>query len=181
MNKIRSYRWSWIILAALLFSATTAGWAEGVWAQAPTVPQVSPDEVNTVARELWCPLCSGVRLDSCELKACDQMKEMIALKLAEGEEPEQIKAYFVEQYGPQVLGEPPMEGINWLAWIAPFVAVAAGAVFVWVKARQMVRPAAPPATASARGPVAHAAANGSGESTEDDYAAKLDEELANYG
>jgi cytochrome c-type biogenesis protein CcmH len=173
------------LTAALLLAAATTGWANGVWAQAPTSPEISADEVNTVARELWCPLCSGVRLDSCELKACDQMKEIIALKLAEGEEPEQIKAYFVEQYGPQVLGEPPMEGVNWLAWIAPFVAVAAGAVFVWIKARQMVRPAAQPATLSAREPVAQSAVNGSGDLAEDehadDYAAKLDEELANYG
>jgi cytochrome c-type biogenesis protein CcmH/NrfF len=42
---------------------------------------VTANEVKDVADELWCPLCSGVRLDACELKACEQMREVIADKL----------------------------------------------------------------------------------------------------
>lgn len=72
-----------------------------------------------MSRELWCPLCSGVRLDSCELKACEQMKDVIAIKLSEGEDTTSIKSYFVDQYGPQVLGEPPRQGFSVLAWVLP--------------------------------------------------------------
>src|SRR3954451_20340100 len=43
-------------------------------AQATEPAKASPDAVDVVARQLWCPLCNGVRLDACELKACDQMK-----------------------------------------------------------------------------------------------------------
>jgi cytochrome c-type biogenesis protein CcmH len=170
-------------IAAATFAATFSG---GVWAQAAT-PQpaeepaegvaaqdVSPDEVNTVARELWCPLCSGVRLDSCELKACDQMKDVIAIKLSEGEDTTSIKAYFVEQYGPQVLGEPPREGFNWLAWILPFLALIGGGVFLLTKTRQMIRPAA---SAPAQTP----RAAGQPDTPQDEYDRKLDEELAKYG
>ncbi|MEX1020854.1 MAG: cytochrome c-type biogenesis protein CcmH, partial [Litorilinea sp.] len=111
---------------------TVTGWMN--------TPGVSPDEVNQVATEIWCPLCSGVRLDSCELRACDQMKDVIALKLAEGEDSAAIKDYFLAQYGPQVLGEPPRTGFNWLAWILPFVAVAGGGFFLWRQARRLVGP-----------------------------------------
>ena len=45
---------------------------------------VTTEQVTAVARELWCPLCNSVRLDTCELKACEQMREMIAEKLAAG-------------------------------------------------------------------------------------------------
>ena len=101
---------------------------------------ITADEVNTVARQLWCPLCGGrLRLDSCELKACGQMKEVIAIKLAEGEDARSIRAYFLEQYGPQVLGEPPRQGFNWLAWILPAAAVAGGGVFLWLRLQQMSR------------------------------------------
>src|SRR5687767_8839880 len=71
--------------------------AEEAAPAASAANEVSPDDVNKVARDLWCPLCSGVRLDACELKACTQMKDMIAIKLAEGEDSESIQAYFVEQ------------------------------------------------------------------------------------
>ena len=130
--------------------------------------EITADEVNDVARHLWCPLCGGrLRLDSCELKACSQMREVIALKLAEGEDAESIQAYFLEQYGPQVLGEPPRQGLNWLAWILPVVAVAGGAVFLWLRLREMSRP---PTAAPARATDAGL----------DERERRLEEELARY-
>ena len=84
-----------------------------------STPAVTANDIKDVADELWCPLCSGVRLDACELKACEQMRDVIAEKLAAGEPKDDIKTYFVAQYGPQVMGEPPMEGFNWLAWVLP--------------------------------------------------------------
>jgi cytochrome c-type biogenesis protein CcmH len=134
---------------------------------------VTADEVNEVARGLWCPLCSGVRLDSCELKACEQMKEVIAIKLAAGEDAEAIKAYFLEQYGPQILGEPPREGFNWLAWILPFAALVGGAFFLWNRIRSMIRPAVQNASES---PDSQAS-----KPPEDEYERKLEEELKRYG
>ena len=132
--------------------------------------EVTADQVNAVARELWCPLCSGVRLDACELKACEQMKEMIAIKLAEGADLETIKAYFVEQYGPQVLGEPPRSGFNLLAWVLPVVGlIVAGFVFWRMTARMVRRSAQPAAVAAPRA------------TSDDDYERKLEEELAKYG
>lgn len=165
----------WVIWGAALI--TTLALAFVLWNGAalaqdevPVPQDVTADEVNAVARELWCPLCSGVRLDSCELKACDQMKDVIAIKLSEGEDAESIKAYFLEQYGPQVLGEPPREGFNWLAWILPVVAVVVGGGFFWRMTRRLVRHDPQPAPAAARRPEAA-----------DDYERKLEEELAKYG
>jgi cytochrome c-type biogenesis protein CcmH len=140
-------------------------------ALAQTSPEdVTPNQINEVARELWCPLCSGVRLDSCELKACDQMKEEIAIMIADGQNEEYIREYFIDQYGPQVLGEPPREGLNWLAWILPFAALAVGAVFLWSRAQHLVRPPTPEESDAA--PQTTPAA--------DDYESKLEEELKQY-
>ncbi len=157
---------------ALAQQATPAPQEEGraVTADAVTADAVTADDVNLVARELWCPLCSGVRLDSCELKACDQMKDVIAIKLAEGEDTESIKAYFLEQYGPQVLGEPPREGFNWLAWILPVLAVIVGGGVFWRMTQRMVHTEPQPAPAPPRRA-----------ESEEDYERKLEEELAKYG
>jgi cytochrome c-type biogenesis protein CcmH len=141
----------------------------------PDADAVTPNQVNEVAKELWCPLCSGVRLDSCELKACDQMKDVIAIKLAEGENTESIRDYFVQQYGPQVLGEPPREGFNWLAWILPFAALLGGAAFLWFKTKKMFGPQ--PQLAEGED---HAIHKGE-ESAKDEYQRKLEEELDEYG
>jgi len=129
---------------------------------------ITADEVNTVARDLWCPLCGGrLRLDSCELKACAQMREVIEIKLTEGEDAASIRDYFLEQYGPQVLGVPPRQGFNWLAWILPLVAVAGGGIFLWLRLQQMSRPLRPTPTRVSR-PEAN------------ERERRLDEELARY-
>jgi len=107
---------------------------------------VTADQISEVARELWCPLCSGVRLDTCQLQACEQMRQEIGLKLQAGETLEAIKKDFLTQYGPQVLGEPPRSGFNWLAWILPFAVLLGGAVFLVMRGRTMLlaQPKAPP-------------------------------------
>lgn len=138
----------------------------------PTAPtNVSADEVNAVASELWCPLCSGVRLDACELKACEQMRDVIAIKLSEGENTDSIRDYFVAQYGPQVLGEPPWDRF-WLAWVLPFVVLAIGGYFLWNTMRRMVRKPASVAATSTSTPAT---------APEDEYSRKLAEELKRYG
>lgn len=144
---------------------------------APSLAQENPpsdvtaDEVNDVARELWCPLCSGVRLDGCELKACDQMKDEIAIKLGAGENLESIKQYFVNQYGPQVLGEPPREGFNLLAWILPIVVMLGGGVFLVTRGRRMIR---------REDPMVADASTAATQEPADPYARRLDEELKAY-
>jgi cytochrome c-type biogenesis protein CcmH len=170
-RKARSLIWLW--LALLLWGIGTLPLAAQE-APAP-VREVTQDEVTEVARQLWCPLCSGVRLDTCELKACEQMRQEIKLKLEAGEDAESIKAYFLAQYGPQILGEPPREGFNWLAWILPVVVLAGSAIFLLIRGRSLfvgqARATAPTATAPAP-----PAAN-----TEDRYARQLEEELKRYG
>jgi len=129
---------------------------------------VSPNDVNEIAKDLWCPLCSGVRLDACELKACEQMRDMIEIQLEEGQNKEQIKAYFLEQYGPQVMGEPPLQGFNLLAWILPFAALIGGGIFVWLRMHKMVVQKPQPA-----GVLTPA--------VEEKYHQQLEEELKRYG
>ncbi len=110
---------NWLVTAAAI--AMVLVLSVPALAQTPT-----PNEINAVARELWCPLCNGVRLDNCELQACIQMKEVIAQKLEAGESTEQIKAYFVTQYGDIVLGQPSREGFNLIVWLFPVLAAVVG-------------------------------------------------------
>jgi cytochrome c-type biogenesis protein CcmH len=194
----------WCLLAAIiaLILGIVLSLGESVVVAQTSAPEastqtreVTPDEVNVVARELWCPLCSGVRLDACELKACDQMKDVIAIKLAEGEDTESIQAYFVEQYGPQVMGEPPRAGFNWLAWILPALAAVVGAYFFWHNTQRMMQPAMPfaqnlgsdakigtqPSASNEQATMAAQVEAAEKLEDADEYTQKLEEELAKYG
>ncbi len=110
---------------------------------------ITTNDVNVVARELWCPLCNGVRLDVCELKACAQMRDLIAIKLGEGQSSQQIQNYFIDQYGPQVLGRPPFEGFSWMAWVLPLLVLLGGGTLLVLRMRRIVKP---PAAVAATNP-----------------------------
>ncbi len=137
--------------------------------------QISNDEVNSIARELWCPLCSGVRLDSCELRACEQMKDVIRIKLADGEGLDTIRDYFVNQYGPQVLGAPPTSGFNLLAWVLPVLVLVGGGLYLALRLRKSTQRGPEPAAVTPGSAATPAQA-----AIDDEYARRLEEELRKY-
>lgn len=117
-------------LAALLLAGLLAAVAPpaGVVAQAE---QPTDDEVNAIAKGLYCPVCENVPLDVCPTLACKQWRETIREKLALGWDQAQIEQYFVEQYGDRVLAAPPARGLNWAVYlIPPAVFLLGGAVLV---------------------------------------------------
>ena len=137
----------------------------------------SDDEVNAIARQLYCPVCENTPLDVCPTQACHQWRELIRQMLAEGKTEEQIKQYFVDNYGARVLPTPPLKGINWLVYIVPPVAFLAG-VYLLFRAfrawRQMAKePAADSFTAGEDTPSDTAGDS----SAENAYVARLEEEL----
>ena len=106
----------------------------------------SDDDVNAVAKELYCPVCENIPLDVCETKACEQWRELIREKLADGWSEEQIKDYFVLQYGDRVLSEPPRRGFNWLVYILPVLFFMGGVVILVITLRNSTRKQVRPET-----------------------------------
>lgn len=98
------------------------------------------DEVNRIARQLYCPVCENTPLDVCPTEACRQWRELIRQMLAEGKSEAEIKQYFVEHYGARVLSEPPPQGLNWLVYIVPPVLILAGVILLWRTMRGWVKP-----------------------------------------
>ncbi|PKO23784.1 MAG: hypothetical protein CVU38_02250 [Chloroflexi bacterium HGW-Chloroflexi-1] len=161
---MRKLLWFALVIVALA-SALVSVSALPALAQTPT-----PNEINAIAKELWCPLCNGVRLDNCELQACIQMREVIAQKLMAGEDKDRIKAYFVQQYGDVVLGAPAAKGFNRLVWLLPVLAavVGLGWLVFFVRAGLRRCPAAAKAASTTSKPTAKA---------QDDYLKRVDEEM----
>jgi cytochrome c-type biogenesis protein CcmH len=90
----------------------------------------SDDDVNAIARKLYCPVCPNTPLDVCETKACQDWRAQIRDQLADGWSEGQIVDYFVVQYGERVLAEPERGGFTSLVWLLPVLAVVLGLVVV---------------------------------------------------
>jgi cytochrome c-type biogenesis protein CcmH len=143
-------------------------------------PTPSDDEVNAIARQLYCPVCENTPLDVCPTTACHQWRELIRQMLAEGKSETEIKQYFVDYYGARVLSEPPRTGINWLVYVVPPVAFIAGASLLFLAFRTWKRMAKEPMTAAddtSSSGLGHESAKGTGTAADDEYVARLEEEL----
>ncbi|MGH2583078.1 MAG: cytochrome c-type biogenesis protein [Anaerolineales bacterium] len=121
-----------LILVALLFALGIV--AVEVQAQEGG-PTPSPDVVNAIAKNIYCPICANVPLDACGTAACAQWRQQIGDLLAEGYTEQQIYDYFVEQYGESVLAAPRPRGLNILIYALPVAAILAGAAIVWANLR----------------------------------------------
>jgi cytochrome c-type biogenesis protein CcmH len=138
-------------------------------AQSPTPVAVTDDQVNAVARELYCPECENIPLDVCPSQACIDMRAEIRLKLEQGWTKAQIKNYYVERYGDRVLGAPPAHGWTWLMYVIPPVAILASAIVLYRVLRSWKRP--PPAADVQAPEIQNPPA------AMDDYVARLEAEL----
>ena len=156
-------RLSLSISFALFLALLAAGLA---LAQDPNPALPSDDQVNAIAKQLYCPVCENIPLDVCGTQACAQWRELIREKLAQGWSAAQIKQYFVDQYGDRVLGTPPARGLGWLVYVVPPLAILTG-VYILYRALRSWRQAAPPlATPSETLPPQN-----------DEYVQRLEEEL----
>lgn len=167
----------WLLLILLLIVLPIAAHAQD---------EITDDEVNAIAKDLYCPVCESTPLDVCPTQACADWRELIRTKLSQGESRQDILEYFARQYGDGVLANPPRRGISLIIlWVLPVLGVLLGLLlFAWLL--RSLRGAAPP-TAPAGGP---SSASGRSKATTvkqpsptttgndlDDYIARIEREL----
>ena len=114
-----------VLLALLLLVGLTAA-AE---------PQTTLPDVED---EVMCVECRTA-LNVSNAPVADQERAFIRDRIAEGMTKEEIKAALVEEYGPDVLAEPPSEGFDVAAWLVPAALVALAALGIVLMARRWRR------------------------------------------
>ncbi len=125
-RSVRRLKQFWPLFLLLTWAVTIP-----VTAQEP-IDDVSDDDVNRVARELYCPICENTPLDVCETQACEDWRQLIREKLTAGQNEQQIITYFADIYGERARATPSTEGFSLIVWIAPLV-LAAVALVVFVR------------------------------------------------
>ncbi len=165
MHRNATFRSLGLFIACVFAAFAAALVVRGAAAQNPTP---SDDQVNRIAHQLYCPVCENTPLDVCPTEACRQWRDLIRQQLSQGWTEDQIKQYFVQQYGARVLATPPAVGINWLVYILPPVIILAGAFILyramrsWQQLSRSRDSLAPPPASNTQS---------------DEYVARLEEEL----
>jgi len=167
----------WLVAGVLLVLAVLLGAWQRASAQDPTptpavdTSGITDDQVNAIARTLYCPVCENIPLDVCGTQACDQWRALIRQKLAEGWSAQQIRDYFALNFGDRVLAEPPRRGLNWLVYLLPPLFFLLGAYLVYRVLRSARIKPVP------GGPATPQAADTGSPPLEEDYLKRMEEEL----
>jgi cytochrome c-type biogenesis protein CcmH len=158
-------------IAALLLAGFALVVFSSVSAQEATPrPPVTDDQVNAIAKQMYCPVCENTPLDVCPTQACIEWRELIRDLLAEGKTEAEIKQYFVDRFGDRVLAAPPARGLNWLVYVIPPIAILAGVFILYSAIRAWRQPLPAASQTSGAEPQAATPPN-------DEYAKRLEEEL----
>ena len=132
---------------------------------APVVPQANLPDLED---EVMCPIC-GTLLGLSQAPAADRQRVFMRKLIAEGKDEQEIKDALVAEYGPQVLGMPDDEDINFWVYVVPLAGLILGALAVlWAGLKWR------------RGKVSSAAAAGPAAGPSEADAARLDRELDEY-
>ena len=79
-----------------------------------------------VASRLRCPVCRNQSIVESNAELSREMHSVVRDKLAAGETPAEIEAYFVSRYGDWILLQPQARGINLLVYGLPLVVLILG-------------------------------------------------------
>lgn len=138
MEMVLSMITRWRMLVGAVAFLALLGAASSATARPAYAQQPSPEVLNhmeRIASGLYCPVCVGVPLNVCETTACEQWRNLIVQKIQNGESDDQIRQYFIDQYGDRVLGAPPPEGFNLGAYILPLAILIGGAALLFFTMR----------------------------------------------
>jgi len=113
-------------------------------------------QTREIAKTLRCTVCQTENIWESGAGLAKQMRDVIRERLAQGQSPEAIRAYFLSRYGDYILMQPPKQGVNWVIWVAPFLLLFVGGVFLyrevmrWVREDQPIVDTPPPLDEQAR-------------------------------
>ncbi|GAA4725058.1 Cytochrome c-type biogenesis protein CcmH/NrfF [Promicromonospora umidemergens] len=138
----RRRSWSVAVLTVVLALVAVTG---TVVALTGREPPTATEQTRAVASTLRCPSCLGEHVADSTSPVAESMRLVVAEQLAAGRSPDQVRAWFADAYGDEVLLEPPRRGAGWTLWVVPLVVV--GAAAVWFARRRSRRALGTTATA----------------------------------
>lgn len=92
-----------------------------------------------IEKELMCQCGCTMVVDVCDCETANQIRTKIAELMNQGQNKDQIVAYFVGQYGEKMRSSPAKKGFNLVAWVVPFAAVVAGSTGLYFILRAWTR------------------------------------------
>ena len=117
-------------MTLLLFLLLLASPAHAVEPQEMLASPELEARARAIGAELRCVVCQNESVDTSQASIAHDMRVLIRDKLQAGESDQQIVDYLRQRYGDFILMQPPLTPHTAILWLAPALALAAGAGIV---------------------------------------------------
>ena len=122
MKQIASSKLTWALMAAILVTVLFIG------AVGDSGPRSNAERGRDLAATIKCPTCRSQSAADSDAAAARAIRTEIARRIDAGESNEEIRAYFAERYGQEVLLTPSGSGLTGLVWGLPVAALVASMI-----------------------------------------------------
>lgn len=129
----RRLRRSWVALLVVL----AAGLAVGM--SGDNGPRTTDERVAVIASTIRCPACRSQSAGNSEVASARAVVAEIGVQVEAGRSDDEIRAYFADIFGDEILLTPSGTGFVALVWVLPVVALVLGAAFLAVTFRRWRR------------------------------------------
>jgi cytochrome c-type biogenesis protein CcmH len=94
----------------------------------PTHAPTAADRAQALEETIKCPVCRGQSVAQSDSEASNNIRIDIGRRIAAGQSDQEIRTYYEQTLGADILLKPPASGWGGLVWVLPVVVfVAAGA------------------------------------------------------
>ena len=98
----------------------------------PLIDSNATNKIYDISNELMCPVCQGQTVAESNSKLALSMREVIKIKVSNGESKKEILNYFLGQYGETILAKPPIKGFSLLLWLTPPIILII-TIIIWIR------------------------------------------------
>ncbi len=124
-------RWPLLLLILISGSAMAdSKLAKAAYADVQLSDERQEKSARALMESIRCLVCQGQSIADSDAEMASDMRSLIRTRIAQGEEPDAIRAWLVERYGNWVTYEPPLSPLTAPIWIAPIALFGLGLFLV---------------------------------------------------
>jgi cytochrome c-type biogenesis protein CcmH len=127
-----------LALLAMLVAAPTladSNMPPAYWAYRQLPDPRQEAKAQALMAELRCLVCQGQSIADSDAELASDMRDLVRRRIAEGQQPADIRSWLVQRYGSWISYRPAAEPATWPLWLAPLGLLAIGLVL----ARRRIR------------------------------------------
>ena len=89
-------------------------------------------DINKILKNLRCLICQGQSVADSNSEFAQTIKLVVKDQIKNGKSESEIYDFLIEKYGEWIVYKPPLNKVNFLLWLLPYLAFVTGGVIIFL-------------------------------------------------